>query len=99
MRALLLALLVATSGCYHYSFEQTRAPTSGAEITHEIRRPTYLNGFVGTGRVDTTEYCDRPVRTELRVTAKDVLLSIVTLLIYTPHTLYVTCERGQVSRR
>jgi hypothetical protein len=37
-------------------------------------------------------YCDQPVRTELRVTAVDVLLSLVTVLIYTPHTLYVTCS-------
>ncbi|MCP3142345.1 Bor family protein [Pyxidicoccus xibeiensis] len=27
------------------------------------------------------------------MTATDVLLSLVTLLIYTPHTLRVTCEQ------
>jgi hypothetical protein len=96
-----LALILCTSllavGCYHFSFEQNGArPEAPAkpEVTYKIRVPTYVNGFVGTGRVDTSRYCEEPVRTELRVTATDVLLSVATLLIYTPHTLYVTCERG-----
>ena len=33
-----------------------------------------------------------PVRTERRNYGVDVLLSVGTLLIYTPHTLYVTCD-------
>jgi len=56
-----------------------------------VRKPTWLNGFVGTGRVVTAKYCEDPVRTELQVRATDVLISIATLLIYIPHTLYVTC--------
>jgi len=96
MRALVLVLL---AGCYHYSFEQH--PTTQPTVTYKVRSPTYLNGFVDTGRVDTRALCAQPVRTELRVTATDVLLSAVTLLIYTPHTLYVTCpvtEARQASR-
>jgi hypothetical protein len=87
--------LAGASGCYHYSFEQSGAAAADSlgrpMVTHEVRAPTYLNGFVGTGAVDTSRFCDEPIRTELRVTATDVLLSVATLLIYTPHTLYVTC--------
>ena len=102
-----LALMSAGSGCYHYTF-QHRPESAGfnaknakdaesskqekALVTYKERRPTYLNGFVGNGKIDTTKYCAEPVRTELRVTAVDVILSFGTLLIYTPHTLYVTCE-------
>ncbi|NMO18138.1 hypothetical protein HPC49_50750 [Pyxidicoccus fallax] len=86
-------LLLAMSGCYRYRFEQRPEPSGAQLVTHEERVPTYLNGFIGTGRVDTSRYCDQPVRTELQVTATDVLLSIVSLLIYTPHTLRVTCEQ------
>lgn len=95
MRAACLVLvLVLGAGCYRYSFEQ-RAPAVGeAVVVHEVRAPTYLNGFVGVGRVDATKYCAEPLRTQLKVTATDVLLSIATLLIYTPHTLYVTCPAG-----
>jgi hypothetical protein len=36
---------------------------------------------------------NRDARTELRVTATDVAIGIATLLIYVPHTLYVTCAQ------
>jgi hypothetical protein len=97
-------VLLSTSGCYHFTFEQQparttltaageAAPAPRPTITYEETVPTYLNGFVGNGRLATHRYCADPVRTELRVTGKDVALSLVTLLIYTPHTLYVTCEK------
>ena len=91
MRA--LALLVLVAGCYHYTFEH-RAPAPGEQLVrHEHRVPTYINGLVGTGTVDVTRDCAQPVRTELQVRPTDVLLAVVTLLIYTPHTLYVVCAR------
>src|SRR5688572_13591273 len=84
-------VLVLCAACYRYSFEQ-RAPAPGEDVVvHKVSAPTYLNGFVGVGRVDATRYCAEPLRTQLKVTAKDVAISIATLLIYTPHTLYVTC--------
>ncbi|HEU4409912.1 MAG TPA: hypothetical protein VFS43_31955 [Polyangiaceae bacterium] len=96
----LASALLFSSGCYHYSFEHQAAAPSARQVVHKERRPTYLNGFVGTGTIDATRYCERPLRTELRVTAVDVALSVATLLIYTPHTLYVTCEvPGNVGRR
>lgn len=92
--------LTAGSGCYHYTFElrapaPSGAPTPVAEqetVTYSEQVPTYLNGFVGNPRLNTSRYCSFPLRTELTVTALDVLVSIATLLIYTPHTLSVTCE-------
>jgi len=93
IRFTLLLVSLSLTGCYHFRFERLSktAVASPADVVHEIRRPTYLNGFIGTGTVDVSRYCPNPVRTELRVTGTDVLLSAVTLLIYTPHTLYVTC--------
>jgi hypothetical protein len=90
-RALCLATVMLT-GCYHYQFVQ-RAPAPGKTlVTYSERQPTWLNGFLGTGEVDARRYCANPVQTELRVEPLDVLLSIATILIYTPHTMYVTCE-------
>jgi hypothetical protein len=96
-RAVVPLVCGLTTGCYHYTFEQS-APRSAGEaaqqrpvVRYKVRRPTWFNGFIGTGTVNTAEFCAQPVRTELRVTGVDVLLSIGTLLIYTPHTLYVTC--------
>jgi hypothetical protein len=99
MRAAILVVLLLSSGCYHYSFEQASTAPGRALVTYQARRPTYLNGLIGTGRVDTSRYCADPVRTELRVTTIDVLVSIATLLIYTPHTLYVTCDASETARR
>jgi hypothetical protein len=93
LRVALPLLLLFTAGCYRYRFELRPEPPDARLITHEEHVPTYLNGFIGTGRVDATRYCEQPVRTELEVTLPDVLLSVVTLLIYTPHTLRVTCEQ------
>ncbi len=107
MRSLLTAALsiACLTGCYHYTFEHrpesvTLTSAGGIvateqkrTVTYERSVPTYLNGFVGNGRIDTSELCDNPIRTELRVTPADVAVSAATLLIYTPHTLYVTCER------
>jgi hypothetical protein len=98
MRGLSIALaVVLATGCYHYSFEQRQPAPSQVLVRHTVRVSTWLNGLVGTGRIDATQYCAQPVRTELQVRAIDVLLSLVTLLIYTPHTLYVTCAREDVA--
>jgi hypothetical protein len=94
MRTLsVMTAVILANSCYHYSFEQRPAAPGQAVTRHEVRVPTWLNGLVGTGRVDTARYCAQPVKTELQVRATDVLLSLVTLLIYTPHTLYITCPR------
>jgi hypothetical protein len=87
-------LLLMSVGCYHFSFEQRPVPAVPL-VTYKDRVPTYINGFFGTGTVETRRYCEHPVRTELRVTAVDVLVSMATLLIYTPHTLYTTCPVGE----
>lgn len=84
-----LAPLLLLAGCYHYRF--VHAEPVADVVVHRERVPTYLNGFVGTGTVDTAKHCADPVTTELRVTGVDVLISLGTLLIYTPHTLNVTC--------
>jgi hypothetical protein len=86
------------SGCYHYTFQQRPTPAGTSVVVYSRSVPTYLNGFVGDGTVDTRRYCADPVKTELHVGAVDVVLSIATLLIYTPHTLTVTCPAsGQAS--
>lgn len=97
--------LSALTGCYHYTFDQraegvtltsangTIATERKQTVTYQQSVPTYLNGFIGNGRIDTSELCDDPIRTELRVTPADVAVSIATLFIYTPHTLSVTCEK------
>lgn len=98
-RSSVLSLVVVAfgSGCYHYAFEQHPPRDPARVVVHEEHVPTYLNGFLGTGDVNVKKNCKEPVKTELRVTATDVLLSAVTLLVYTPHTLYVTCDADRAT--
>jgi len=88
---LLVLALTWSPGCYRFAFEQRVDRVSEPVATYVERRATFLNGLVGTGRFDTTRYCPAPVRTELRASLADVVLSAVTLLVYTPRTLSVTC--------
>jgi hypothetical protein len=102
-----VAAALSSSGCYHFVFDQRPTPAAAPgqpsrppssepdEVTHVERAATYLNGFIDTGRVESWKYCAHPLRTELRVTFIDVLLGTVTLLIYTPHTLYVVCPKSE----
>jgi hypothetical protein len=94
LRAIAALLGLAAGGCYHYTF-QSAGPAAEPAVTYRVHRATYLNGFVGNGRVDTRQYCTNPIKTELRVTASDVAVAAATLLIVTPHTLYVTCPVAQ----
>jgi hypothetical protein len=84
-----VATLLALAGCYHYGFRQDTE--TAATVTYVEHPPTFVNGFIGTGWVDARAHCERPIRTELYVGATDVLVSVVTLFIYTPHTLEVVC--------
>jgi len=88
--------LVASSGCYHYAFDLGPPLGRTATITYVDHPATFLNGFIGKGRVDAQSYCEHPIRTELKVGATDVLVAVGTLLIYTPHTLEVVCPAGSV---
>lgn len=91
--ALLLALS-ALAGCYRFAFQQ-EPDTSRSTVTYTKHPATFVNGFIGTGVVDAHEYCPHPIRTELHVSAGDVLISLATLLVYTPHTLDVVCPASE----
>jgi hypothetical protein len=64
-------------------------------VTYTQHPATFVNGFIGTGVVDAHLYCPHPIRTELHVSAGDVLISLATLLVYTPHTLEVVCPASE----
>jgi hypothetical protein len=82
--------LPALGGCYHFAFQQEPA-TNRPTVTYTEHPATFVNGFIGTGVVYAGSYCPHPVRTELHVSAGDVLIAMATLLVYTPHTLEVVC--------
>jgi hypothetical protein len=80
-----------TAGCYKATFYQDPKLTSGDE--HEQWTNFYLFGLVGTESIDVSRYCppNRIAMVRTGANAGTGIVSIITLGIYTPHKVYVTC--------
>jgi hypothetical protein len=70
-----------------------RVPARDQASKRELTLPSYAFGLFGSPRVDTRDVCASGVR-ELRMgrSGQDFLLSALTLGLYFPRRLYVTCE-------
>ena len=86
-----IAWLAATAGCYKATFYRDPQVTSGDQ--HEEWTNFYLFGLVGSESIEVSRYCP-PNRVAMVRTGANVgtgFVSVVTLGIYTPHKVYVTC--------
>ena len=91
--ALMLALttcLLLTTGCYHQVVNTGATPAPGnATITKTVS--LYFFGLVGA-EVDTVADCPTGAAViETQQTFMNGLLGVVTLGIYTPQTVTITC--------
>lgn len=93
MRRVLLAAMLALTGCYDVTFEQGSSTTTLTSSNAPQPKQTVTYEYTGSGPVDTRGVCEHPVRTEVRVNTRDTLARMFTLFTYRPYTLYVTCER------
>jgi hypothetical protein len=95
--ALGLALLASSSGCFKATFQD---PSVARGAQHEQWRHRFLLGLVGNGDVDARTFCPdgriAAVRTggNLATSAATVL----TLFVYTPRKVYVTCAADEPMR-
>ncbi len=88
---LLLAVLGTQPGCYAVRY-QTRATASGRK--HTIPAHFFLWGLAGEKDVDLDAVCpEGPARWSNHASAVDVLLTVITVGIYSPRTITVECER------
>jgi hypothetical protein len=85
------ALLLCASGCYKATFYKNATVSKGAE--HEEWTDFFVFGAVGTESVDVEKFCPTGdvavVRTGGNVATG--LVGVVTIGIYTPRKVYVTC--------
>jgi hypothetical protein len=80
--------LVAT-GCYKATFI---APKTAAGVEHDEWTDFFVFGLVGDEARAVSEYCEGPVaRVRTGSNFGTGLVSVITLGIYTPHKIYVTC--------
>lgn len=85
------ALLLSASGCYKATFYKNASVTKGEQ--HEEWTDFFVFGTVGTERIDVKKFCPTGdvavVRTGGNVGTG--LVGALTIGIYTPRKVYVTC--------
>lgn len=84
-------LLTATSGCYRATFY--RDPNVVKADEHEEWSDFYLFGLVGTESFEVRHFCPRGDAAVAKTGGNFAtgLVSVVTIGIYTPRKVYVTC--------
>jgi hypothetical protein len=92
-----LALLLL-AGCYKATFYQNPSAVAGAR--HERWSDFFIYGLVGSEHFDVRDFCGQDAVAEIRTGANFAtgLVSLVTIGIYTPHKVYITCaaKPGQI---
>lgn len=92
IRAGLLACVVL-SGCYNLKYYDSTVPGPGK--THEVWVDAFAAGLVTLGEMDLSDECPTGVyKMRSNHSFVDVLLTVVTLGIYTPVTVIYTCGSG-----
>ncbi len=93
-RMLLSAFLIINlSACSSVSMRPKGGEKDHSEPTYLDSKPFYLFGLIGEHEVDVNEACDGAEVTQMQtlITSSDYVLSLFTLLLYTPRTAKVWC--------
>ena len=90
LRCSSLALLLL-AGCYKATFYQNPNAVAGAR--HERWSAFFILGLVGSEHFDVRDFCGQDAPAEIRTGANFAtgLVSLLTIGIYTPHKVYITC--------
>ncbi len=95
------AVLIATAcltqvGCYHQVFNTGLAPSN--TVITKAWHPTYIFGLVAAQPIDVRSQCPSGVAiASTRMSFPNGLVGVLTLGLFTPHEVTVTCaSRGAV---
>lgn len=89
-RALLTAISVLTTACYHQYVDGGVTP--GVTVVEEAWVATWLFGFVPATPLDVGPQCRNGIAlVETRHSLPNVVAALLTLGIYTPVTIKITC--------
>jgi len=90
----LLLCAIALSGCYRATF--IRDPQAVRGVEHDRWNHFFIFGLVGEADVDVRQFCPdgRVAEVSTQESFLNGLVGIVTLGIYAPRTVYVTCAGG-----
>jgi hypothetical protein len=92
-RASLLAAAIALSGCYHATIETGLTPST--QVLERSFASSWIYGLVPPKTVETASRCpDGVARVETQHTFVNQLVGFLTLGIYTPMYIRVTCAQA-----
>jgi hypothetical protein len=96
-RAATLAMALLFGGCYHATIETGRAPSP---VTVEDKwADSWIYGLVPPATINPTPRCTNGIaRVETELSFLNQLVGFLTLGIYTPMSITVTCAQGSATR-
>lgn len=95
MKKLIAAtLVVVLAGCSSITIQPEQITKLTEKPTYQDSRPFFLWGLVGKQRVDVKALCgeQKVVQMQSQQTFVDGVLGLITIGIYSPHTIKVWCE-------
>lgn len=92
-RAALAVLAVTSTACYHAVVDTGRA--AGTTVISQPWAKSYVFGLVPVADIETASECPAGVaRVETQQSVANSLVGIITLGIFTPQTVTITCASG-----
>lgn len=92
----LLGLIVFTAGCYHATIDTGLTP--GTQVIHKPFASAWIYGLIPPKNVETMAECPHGVaKVETQLSFVNQLVGFVTLGIYTPMEIKVTCAMSGTS--
>jgi hypothetical protein len=93
-RPVLLLALVLTGACYHATIETGAAPST--KVVQEDWAASWIGGLVPPDPVETAGRCPNGVsKVETQHSFLNMVANVLTLGIYTPMTITITCGTGR----
>jgi hypothetical protein len=95
-RALLVVACVLSLGCYHATVETGATPSP--EVIDKSFASGWIYGLVPPSTISTAAKCPNgPAKVETKLSFVNQLVSFLTLGIYTPMQITVTCAASKVA--
>jgi putative copper export protein len=93
LKLVLAGTLVAASACYHATIETGLTPS--AQVVEKSFASAWIGGLVPPSAVATASQCKGGVsKVETQLSFVNMLVGFLTLSIYTPMNIKVTCAQG-----
>jgi hypothetical protein len=91
---LVLCLAITATACSTVTIHPKSNPTLVSQPSYEESKSFYIGGLVGERRVNVTEICGEKEVAQMQTqqTFMNGFLGLITLAIYTPHTVKVWCK-------